>query len=205
MIYPEAIVFFFFLFFFFCFFVFLCVFCFVFCCFFFCCCFFCFFVFFFFYFLFCFPAKILAVMYLSTQSTYQKFRFSCIAEEICHFTVFRAFALEFSEYYYKHNWELKSPNRPALFENVSSGICGQRRPRLACTSVQSDQGLRCPLTASLYITEHINREQRPGLYLSHEQDVLNLHMLRMVNDTFSPHVAQYSIIMMRLPLAALFC
>ena len=34
-------------------------------------------------------------------------------------------------------------------ENVSSCICGQRRPR----SAQSDQGLHCPLTESLDTTE----------------------------------------------------
>ena len=37
-------------------------------------------------------------------------------------------------------------------ENVSSGICGQRRPRSACASAQSYQGRHCPLTESLYIT-----------------------------------------------------
>ena len=31
-------------------------------------------------------------------------------------------------------------------ENLSSGICLQRRPRLACTHVQFDQGLCSPLT-----------------------------------------------------------
>ena len=34
-------------------------------------------------------------------------------------------------------------------KNVSSDICGQRRPRSACASAQSDQGLHCPLTESL--------------------------------------------------------
>ena len=37
----------------------------------------------------------------------------------------------------------------ASCENVSSGICGQRRPRSACPSAQSDQGLRCPLTGQM--------------------------------------------------------
>ena len=32
---------------------------------------------------------------------------------------------------------------------VSSGICGQQRPRSACASAQSDQGLHCRLTESL--------------------------------------------------------
>ena len=43
-----------------------------------------------------------------------------------------------------------------------SDIRGQRRPRSACTSAQSDQGLHCPLTKSLDTTEYINREQRHG-------------------------------------------
>ena len=49
-----------------------------------------------------------------------------------------------------------------LYENVSSGICRQRRPISACASLQSDQGLHCPLTESLGATECMNREQRPG-------------------------------------------
>ena len=38
---------------------------------------------------------------------------------------------------------------------VSSGICGQWRPRSACASAQSDQGLRCPLPESLDTIECI--------------------------------------------------
>ena len=39
-------------------------------------------------------------------------------------------------------------------ENMSSGICGQRRHRSVCTSAQSDrEGLRCPQTESLDTTE----------------------------------------------------
>ena len=48
-------------------------------------------------------------------------------------------------------------------ESVSSGIFGQRRP----TSAQSDQGLRCLLTASLDTTEYRNGDQRPEWYLAH--------------------------------------
>ena len=44
-------------------------------------------------------------------------------------------------------------------ENVSSGICGQRRSRSACASAQSDQGLQCPLTDSLDTTECMTGEQ----------------------------------------------
>ena len=35
------------------------------------------------------------------------------------------------------------------YENKSSGICGQRRPRSASASAQSDQELRCPQTELL--------------------------------------------------------
>ena len=45
---------------------------------------------------------------------------------------------------------------------MSSGMCGQRRPRSACTSVQSDLGLCCPLTESVDTTECIHGEQMPG-------------------------------------------
>ena len=44
-------------------------------------------------------------------------------------------------------------------ENVSSGIYGQRSPRSACASAQSDQGLHCPLTESLDIIDCNNGEQ----------------------------------------------
>ena len=39
-------------------------------------------------------------------------------------------------------------------ENVSSGICGQRRPRSACAFAQSDRALHCPLTEPLDTTEY---------------------------------------------------
>ena len=35
----------------------------------------------------------------------------------------------------------------------SSDNCGQRKPRSACASAQSDQGLHCPLTESMDSTE----------------------------------------------------
>ena len=50
-------------------------------------------------------------------------------------------------------------NWAALCENVSLGICGQRRPRSACASAQSDQGLHFPLTESLDTTDYMNDEQ----------------------------------------------
>ena len=54
-----------------------------------------------------------------------------------------------------------------LCENVSSGICGQRRPRSTCASAQSDQSLHCQLTESLDTTECMNGEQSLGSYFAH--------------------------------------
>ena len=62
-------------------------------------------------------------------------------------------------------------NWTAPCANVSSGICGQRRPRLDCASAQSDLGLRCPLAESLDTRECMNGEQRLGLYFAHLQGV----------------------------------
>ena len=63
-------------------------------------------------------------------------------------------------------------------ENLSSGICRQLRPR-------SDK-----LTESLDTTERTNGEQRPRWYFAHAQDDLNVHTLRMLQDTFSLDVVQ---------------
>ena len=60
---------------------------------------------------------------------------------------------------------------PTPCENVSSGICGQRRLRSACASSQADQGLHCRLTKSLDTTKCINGEQGPDD---------TLHMRRMI-------------------------
>ena len=53
---------------------------------------------------------------------------------------------------------------------MSSGKCRQRRPRSDCASVQSDQGLRCPLTELLATTECIIEEQMPGRDFAHARD-----------------------------------
>ena len=42
---------------------------------------------------------------------------------------------------------------------VDSEIFGQRRPTLACTSMQSDKDLYCPLTESSDTIECMNGEQ----------------------------------------------
>ena len=57
-----------------------------------------------------------------------------------------------------------------LCENMSSGIYGQRRPRSACASAQSDQGFHYPLTELLDTTECMNGEQKPGRDLAHAHD-----------------------------------
>ena len=41
-------------------------------------------------------------------------------------------------------------------ENMSSGICGQRRPGSDCADAQSDQGFRCLETESLDTVECFN-------------------------------------------------
>ena len=52
-------------------------------------------------------------------------------------------------------------------QNVTLGICRQRRPRSTCASGQSDQGLYCLLTESLDTTECMNGEPKPGWYFVH--------------------------------------
>ena len=71
-------------------------------------------------------------------------------------------------------------NWDAPCENVSSGICVQRRPRLACTSAQSDQGFGCPLSELLDTIECMNGEQRPGWYMAHALDDWNPQMSPMI-------------------------
>ena len=73
------------------------------------------------------------------------------------------------------------------FDYVSSGILGQRRPRSACASAQSDQGLCCPQTESLDTIECFNGEKMPGLdfKIAHVQDDLNSHILYKLEGTFS--------------------
>ena len=45
---------------------------------------------------------------------------------------------------------------------MSLDKCGQQRPRSACASAQSDQGLHCLLTESLDTTEGMDVGQRAG-------------------------------------------
>ena len=49
---------------------------------------------------------------------------------------------------------------------------------------QSDQSLHCQPTELLDITECIDGEQMPVWDLVHAQDDVNLHILRMLKETF---------------------
>ena len=78
---------------------------------------------------------------------------------------------------------------PRHAKNVSSDMCGQRRPRSACASAQSDQDLCCPLTDSLDTTECIPGEEMPWWDFAHVQDDVYPHILRMLEGTFSLNTA----------------
>ena len=69
-------------------------------------------------------------------------------------------------------------NLAAPCETVPLGICGQRRPRSACASTQSDQGLRCPQTEWLDTIDCFNGEQKPGWHFAHVQDGMNMYIFR---------------------------
>ena len=69
-------------------------------------------------------------------------------------------------------------------EKLSPGICGQRRPDQPAHP-RSDQGILCPLSELLYTIECNNEKQRPGFDIAHVQNDVNLHSLRMLEDTLS--------------------
>ena len=71
------------------------------------------------------------------------------------------------------------------FENVSSGICRQRRPSSPCALTPSDQGRHCLLTESFDNTEYTNGAQSPRWYFPNAQHDLNLHILCMSERIFS--------------------
>ena len=95
-----------------------------------------------------------------------------------------------SESFGTHNTLIKWAE---LCKNLSSGICGQQRPRSDCASVQSDQGLRCPLTESCDIIECINGELMPRSDFAHARMTLNLCILCTFDDTFSLDAPQMSL------------
>ena len=60
-----------------------------------------------------------------------------------------------------------------------------------CFPTQSDQGFPCPLTESLATTEYTNGDQRSAWYFVYAQGDLSLHILRMLEGTFSPGQPKY--------------
>ena len=80
---------------------------------------------------------------------------------------------------------------------ISPCICGQRRPRSACASAQSDLGLRSPLTESI---DTVRGEQRSGWDTEHAHDDLNLRILRMLEDLYMNLNGAWLIMIIILPL-----
>ena len=68
-------------------------------------------------------------------------------------------------------------------KHVSSGICGQRRPRSACASVQSNKGFHCPLIDLFDTTECRSTHQRHCWEFAHAQD--DMTILRMLEVHFT--------------------
>ena len=64
------------------------------------------------------------------------------------------------------------------------GYMRTTKVRISLSSAQFDQGLHSPLTESLDTIECMNREQRPGCYFVHVQDVMTPHILRTFEGTF---------------------
>ena len=79
-------------------------------------------------------------------------------------------------------------------QNVPSGRCGQQRPRSACASAQSDQGLQFPLTESLDTTECMNEFIGSRSYVAHAEDDLNLRILLVFEGTISLGAAHISLL-----------
>ena len=76
-------------------------------------------------------------------------------------------------------------NMGLAMRKVAFVQCGHLRPRSACTSAQTNQGLNCPLTELLATTECMNGEQRSLCYFAHVQDDLILDILPVFETTFS--------------------
>ena len=85
----------------------------------------------------------------------------------------------------------------APYENMFSGICGQRRPRSACASAQSDQDFHPPFTEALDVMYERMYEwgTKVRWYNAHAQDDLNLCVMRMFKGTFSLDVAQIVVLL----------
>ena len=76
-----------------------------------------------------------------------------------------------------------TPKFGPRYAKTCPGIGGQRMLRSACTSAQSDQGLRCPQTESLDTIEW-QFQANARVRLTHVQDYLNPHILRILEGTF---------------------
>ena len=78
-------------------------------------------------------------------------------------------------------------------------ICGHQRPRSACASAQSDQGLRCLQTESLDTIECLDGEKCLDETFLRVQDDVKQHILCMLQGTFSLdrpiHNLQYLVIL----------
>ena len=72
----------------------------------------------------------------------------------------------------------------APYKIVSLGICGQRRPRSACASAQSDQGLHCPLAGSLGTIKCLNGVYMPERNFAHSSRKHAYIILTPLNPTF---------------------
>ena len=65
------------------------------------------------------------------------------------------------------------------------GRRGQRRPRSDCADAQSDQGLRCPPSQPLNTIDPYQWKVKARMRPSHAQDVVNQHILCLLEGTFS--------------------
>ena len=71
-------------------------------------------------------------------------------------------------------------------KNVSSDICGQRRPRSACAFAQSNQGLRCPQSEQLNTIKRFNIEQIAGGHFAHAWGISeSIHFAHARRHTFA--------------------
>ena len=84
---------------------------------------------------------------------------------------------------------------PALCENVSSGICGQWKPKSASAFAQSDQVLYCPLTELLDTIECMNGEEfRWGFLQTKRTDIQSTLVISNSKDSlkyFEKSVPRY--------------
>ena len=78
-------------------------------------------------------------------------------------------------------------------ENVSSGICGQRRPRSVCASAQADQDLHCPLMEHWVLKNITKYSEIPNQTIYPRWLIVICTVCIYREDTF-PHVAPQMIL-----------